>query len=104
MIKNLSPDSLLKLSTVIFDIKHLVLYAKEGESVIYPSDEILNSPPSVSSLTSQEQRFFVFTLQSENAIKVLHEHTLGRRETPYRWSIEVINPRFKEFESEVEQC
>ena len=103
MIKNLSSDSLLKLSTVLFDIKHLVLYAKEGESVIYPSDENLNSPPLVSSLTSQEQRFFVFTLQSENAIKVLHEHTLGRRETPFRWTLEGKMTRLNELDSEILQ-
>src|SRR3989344_102376 len=103
MIKNLSPDSLLKLSTVIFDIKHLVLYAKEGESVIYPSDENMNSPPLVSSLTSQEQRFFVFTLQSENAINVLHEHTLGRRETPFRWTLEGKMTSLHELDSEISQ-
>lgn len=100
MIKNWPPDDLHALANVLHAIDNL--HAKEDESVLYPSDEELNRSPSPSSLSSEEQRNLVFAIQGEGAIKIVHEHTL-RRGTPYRWSIKVVNPRFKEFESEVEQ-
>lgn len=101
MIKDLSSDELLKLSSVLSDIKYLVLYAKTRESVVYPSDKDLNSLLSESRLTSEEQRFYVFTLQAEGAIKVLYEHSFGKKNTPYRWTLEGIMPRLNELESEI---
>lgn len=100
-IKDWSAQNLQELSSVLFGVGKVLLYCKEGESAIYPSDEDIKNPPSYLRLSSQELRFYVFTIQSEQAIKILHEYTFGRRETPYRWSIEAIMPRLKELDDEV---
>ncbi|MDO8569999.1 MAG: hypothetical protein Q7R97_00240 [Candidatus Daviesbacteria bacterium] len=103
MIKDLSLDNLLRLLEILENIKHLAFYTKEGELVVYPSDEDLNRLPNEFNLSSEEKRFFVFAIQNERAVKVLYEYTLGRRGTPYRWSLEVDKSRLGELESEVKQ-
>lgn len=103
MIKDLSSDDLHKLSTVLFNIEQLAFYAKEGDSVVFPSDEDMNRPPSPLSLSREERRFFVFAIQDEGAVKVIHEHTIGRRENPYRWTLEVNKPKLKELKLRVDE-
>lgn len=103
MIKDLSLDDLLKLANVLHDIGQLAFYTKEDEAIVYPSEDNLNSPPSSNTLSAEERRFFVFAIQEEKAVKILHEHTFGRREKPYRWTLEVDKPRLRELESEVKQ-
>lgn len=103
MIKDLSLNDLHKLANVLHEIGQLAFYTKEDEAIVYPSEDYLNSPPSSNTLSDEERRFFVFAIQEEKAVKILHEYTLGRREIPYRWTLEIDKPRFRELESEVKQ-
>ena len=101
MIKNLSVDLLEKATLVWTEVNQLTPLTDEG--FVYPPEEYQNRPRRIIDPTPEERREILSIFKQEGAIKILREIGFGRRNVPYRWVVEVINPRFNEVEGELKK-
>ena len=101
MIKSFSDDLLSKAGFVWMELNQLSFYALDGTDIIYPTEKHDNRLRRSDDPNSTEIRDILFAFQQEKAIRVVHELSSGRWNTPYRWTIKIINPRFSELEREI---
>lgn len=98
LLRNLPPDFLMgKVSEIWSEIRHVVFNSPSGTSINYPD----GSPklPNQNSSTLEDIRKVLLVFQAEGAIKIVNEWW-GRR-IPFSYTLEVIEPRFSELESEI---
>lgn len=99
MIQDFPSQFRSKIAVVMLGIRLQARNYKSGEPFIFPSEAVLewdNALPPRSELWD-----IIHSLEEEGVIEILKENGYGRRNIPYKWNIKLIQPAFRDLESEI---
>ncbi len=100
MLKDFTRNFLLLETLGVWkDISIIAFKTPTGEPIVYPPQDFTGQPTRPMFVTFDQLRMILLTFQSEKAIKIVHE--FWGRSLPFRYTFELIEPKFSELESEI---